>query len=204
MVHKPDFSGWPTAIEPVLSTTAPLSQLGSGKSKVSRVRDALREQNLEDPLPDPFFAPPTIMVHDGFPRPETLRELTPGARRAGHPEHGFHTPAPLLCRATALGLRRLEQRAQLLPQGISELRHPRQTNRRKPRVRRCNRRGLASAALQVAPMRSVLMGPAKAGPPHELRALLLCHLKPSDQSADFCDAELETGKLVRTFFSRAL
>ena len=168
------------------------------------MRGTLREQNLEDPLPDTFFAPATIMVHDGFPRPETRRELTPGACRAGHPEHGFHTPAPLLCGATALGLRRLEQRAQLLPQGIGELRQPRQTNRRRPHVRRCNRRGLASAALQVAPIRSVLMGPAKAGPPHELRALLLCHLDPSDQSADFCDAELETGRLVRTFFSRAL
>jgi len=187
-----------------LSTTVPLNPLGNWRRKVRCMRGTLREQNLENPLPDPFFAPATIMVHDGFPRPETLRELTPGARRVGHPEHGFHTPASLLCGAAALGLRRLEQRAQLLPQGIGELRQPRQTHRRRPHVRRCNRGGLASAALQVAPIRSVLMGTAKAGPPHELRALLLCHLDPSDQSADFCDAELETGRLVRTFFSRAL
>jgi hypothetical protein len=63
---------------------------------------------------------------------------------------------------------------------------------------------LTGPALGMANHCSGLMGAAEARPPDELRALFLCHLKPSDQSADFGDTQVETGRLARPFFSRAL
>ena len=92
------------------------------------MRGAGREQNLEDALPQPVFAPATVMVHDGFPRPEVCGQLPPGRGRPSYPEHGLHAPAPLLCLATSLGLRGLEQRTQLVPKGIGERRKHRQWN----------------------------------------------------------------------------
>ena len=98
------------------------------------MRGALREQNLEDTLPKPCFAPAAVMVHDGLPRPEVCGQLSPGRGRRGYTEHGLHAPAPLLCGATPLGLHRLEQRAQLIPEGISERRKSRQQDGKRQRV----------------------------------------------------------------------
>jgi hypothetical protein len=86
------------------------------------MRGAVREQNLEDALPKPIFAPATVMVHDGLPRPEVLGQLPPGRGRPSHPENGLHASAPLLGSATSLGLRGLNQRAQLVPERIGEQR----------------------------------------------------------------------------------
>src|SRR5215467_2801070 len=61
------------------------------------MRGALREQNLEDELPKPGFAPATVMVHDGLPRPAVFWHLPPGRGRPGHED----ARPPRVC-ATAL------------------------------------------------------------------------------------------------------
>ena len=188
----------------LLGTTAPLSPSGNGRKKACRRRGVLRKQNLKDPLPNPLFAPAAVMIHDGLPWSEVLGQVSPGARRARDPEHGFDAPAPSDVGRPRLGCADSNNGRSCSSRRIGERRQTGQTDRHRPRVRRCNSRGLASAAQQVVLLRSGLMGSAEARPPYELRALLLCHLKPSDQSADFGDAELETGRRVRTFFSRAL
>jgi hypothetical protein len=172
------------------------------------MRGALREQNLEDALPKPFFAPATVMVHDGLPRSEVLGQAPPGRGRPSHPENCLHALAPLLCSATSLGLRGLEQRAQLVPQSIGEQRKNRQRDGKRRRVRRWDGRSLRGAALGVRPLgvrplRAGLMRAAETRPPHELRALLLCRIDPAQEAAHFCQAQVETGGLTRAFFSRA-
>jgi hypothetical protein len=167
------------------------------------MRGAVREQNLEDALPKPSFAPATVMVHDGLPRPEVLGQLPPGRGRPGYPEHCLQAPAPLLCLATSLGLRGLEQRAQLVPEGIGERRQERQRDGKRQRVRLCDGRSLTGAALDVRSLRAGLMRAAKTRPPHEVRALLLCRIDPAQEAAHLCQAQLETGGVIRAFFSRA-
>jgi hypothetical protein len=163
----------------------------------------LREQNLEDALPKPSFAPAAVMVHDGLPRSEVVGHLPPGRGRPCHPEHGLHVPTPLFCRATSLGLRRLEQQAQLVPDGIGERRKPRQRNGKRQRVRLGDGRRLTGTALGVRSLRAGLMCAAEVRPPHEVRALLLCRIDPAQESAHFCQAQVETGGLTSAFFSRA-
>ena len=162
------------------------------------MRGALREQNLEDALPKPFFAPATVMVHDGLPRSEVLGQVPPGRGRPSHPEHCLHASAPLRCSATSLRLRGLEQRAQLVPESIGEQRKNRQRDGQ--RVRRWDGRSLRGAALGVRPLRTGLMRAAETRPPHEMRALLLCRIDPSQESAHFCQAQVETGGLTCAFF----
>src|SRR5579871_1270253 len=186
-----------------LSTTAPLRPLGSGKSKGRHMRGALREQNLEDALPKPCFTPAAVMVHDSLPRPLVCGQLPPGRGRPSHPEHGLHASAPLLCLATSLGLCELEQRAQLVPEGIGEQRKHRQGDGRRQRVRQGDGRSLTGPALGVRPLRAGLMCAAETRPPHEVRALLLCRLDPAQESAHFCQAQVEPGGRTRAFFSRA-
>jgi len=167
------------------------------------MRGAVREQNLEDALPKPSVAPAAVMVHDGLPRPEDFGQLPPGRGRPGYPEHGLQAPAPLLCLATSLGLRGLEQRAQLVPEGIGERRKPRQRDGKRERVRWGDRRSLTGAALGVSLLRAGLMRAAKTRPPHQVGALLRCCIDPAQESAHFCQAQEETGGLIRAFFSRA-
>lgn len=102
-----------------------------------------------------------------------------------HPEHGFQAPTPLVCRAASFGLRGLKQRAQLLPQRISQLWQSRQTDRFRQAVHTRDRRSLTGAALCVAELRSGLMTAAEARPPHHFFALLLCSTDPSKESAHF-------------------
>lgn len=167
------------------------------------MRVALREQNLEDALPQPCFAPATVMVRDGLPRPEVLGQLPPGRGRPGHPEDGLHASAPLLCLATSPGLRGLEQWSQLVPEGIGEQRKNRQWDGKRQRVGQCDGRSLANVALGVRPLRAGLMRAAETRPPHEVPALLLCRIDPAQESAHFCQAQVETGGLTIAFFSRA-
>ena len=195
--------GYSLIAKHALSTTAPLRSLGSGKSKRRHMRGAWREQHLEDALPQPSLAPATVMVYDGLPRSEVFGQLPPGRGCPGHPKHGLQAPAPLLCGATSPGLCGLEQRAQLAPEGIGERRKPRQRDGKRQRVRPCNGRSLIGAALGVRPLRAGLMPAAKTQPPHEVRALLLCRLDPSQEAAHFCQAQMETGGLICAFFSRA-
>jgi len=65
-----------------------------------------------------------------------------------------------------------------------------------------DRRSLIGAALGVTPLRSGLMAAAEARPPHHFSALLLCRIHPSQESAHFCEAQLETGRLAEPFFLR--
>ena len=167
------------------------------------MRGAWREQHLEDALPQPSFAPATVMVYDGLPRSEVFGQLPPGRGCPGHPKHCLQAPAPLLCCATSPGLCGLEQRAQLVPEGIGKRRKPRQRDGKRQRVRPCNGRSLIGAALGVRLLRAGLMRAAKTRPPHEVRALLLCRLDPSQEAAHFCQAQMETGGLTRAFFPRA-
>ncbi len=102
-----------------------------------------------------------------------------------YPEHGLDAPTTLVCRAASFGLRRLKQRAQLLPQRIGELRQSRQTNLFRQSIHTCYRRSLTGAALGVAELCSGLMAAAEARPPHHLFALLLCGINPSEESAHF-------------------
>ena len=141
------------------------------------------------------------MVHDGLPRPELFGHLPPGRSRPGHPEHGLQEPAPLLFCVPPPGLHGLEQRAQQVPEGISERRKPWQRDRKRQRVRRCDGWSLAGTALGVRPFRAGLMRAAETRPPHEVRASLLCRVDPSQESAHFCQAQVEPG-LTCAFFSR--
>src|SRR5262249_48362134 len=136
--------------------------LGSRKRVASGVRSVLREQHLEDTLPQSCFAPPAIMVDDGFPWPEVCGQIAPRASCVRHPEHRFHAPAPLFCRAISPGLRWLKQRTQSLPHRIGERRQTGQTDRFRQEVRTRERRGLTGTALQVAALRSRLMSAAEA------------------------------------------
>jgi hypothetical protein len=163
----------------------------------------LREQNLEDTLPKPSFAPATVMVYDGLPWSEVVGQVSPGRRRPGHPEHGLHAPAPLVCMATPLGRRGLDQRAQLVPEGIGEGRKQRQRDGQWQQVRRCGGRSLTGATLGVRPLRTGLMRAAETRPSHEVRALLLCRIDPAQEAAHLCQAQVETGGRSRAFFSRA-
>jgi len=61
--------------------------------------------------------------------PRVFGQVSPGARRARDPQHGFDVPPPLVCRAASFGLRGLKQRTQLLPQSIGELGQSRQRDR---------------------------------------------------------------------------
>jgi len=185
-----------------LSTTTPLRPLGNGRRETSHRRHALWEQNLEDTLPESFFAPPAIVVDDGFPWPEVGGQLAPGRGCTCDPEHSLHAPAPLPCRTTPSGLRRLEERAQVFPERIGQLGQPRQTDRFRQGVRRSNRRSLIGAALGVTLLRSGLMAAAETRPPQQLPALLRCRIDPSQESTHFCEAQLETSRLPRPFFSR--
>lgn len=160
----------------------------------------MREQNLEDARPMPCFAPAPVMVHDGLPRPEVVGQLSPGRSRPGHPENCLHAPAPLLCMATPLGLCGLEQRAQLVPEGIGEWSKHRQRDGKRQRVRLCDGRSLTGATPGVRPLRAGLMRATETRPPHEVRALLLCRIDPSQESAHLCQAQVETGGLIRVFF----
>ena len=167
------------------------------------MRGALREQDLEEALPQPCFAPATVMGHDGFPRPEVFGHLPPGRGRPGHPEHCLHAPAPLRCCATSLELRRLEQWAQLVPEGKSRAEEAQATGWEAAVCAAGDGRGETAAALGVKPLRAGLMCAAETRPPHEMRPLLLCRLDPSQEAAHFCQAQLETGGLTSAFFSRA-
>ena len=186
-----------------LSTTARLNSSGSGRRKASRRSSDRRKQDLENTLPESLVAPAAIVVPDGLPRSEVGGQLSPGRGCPGHPEHGLHASAPLLCLAPSLGLRGLEQRAQLVPKSIGERRKNRQWDGRRQRVRPCDVRSLAGAALGVRPFRAGLMRAAETRPPHEVCALLLCRLDPAQESAHFCQAQVETGGRTRAFFSRA-
>ena len=166
------------------------------------MRGAWREQNLEDAFPQSCFAPAAVMVHDRLPRPDVFGHLPPGRSRPGHPEYGLHVPTPLLGGATSLELRRFEQRAQLLPEGVREWRKPRQRNGKRERVRRCDGRRLTGAALGVRLLRAGLMPAAETRPPHEVRALLLCRIDPAQESAHFCQAEAGDRRAHSRFFSR--
>lgn len=143
------------------------------------------------------------MVHDGLPRPEVFGQLPPGRGCPGHPEHSLQAPAPLLCLAASLGLRGLEQRAQLVPEGIGERRKSRQRDGKWQHVRLCDGRCLTGAALGVRLLRAGLMRATETRPPHEVCALLLCRLDPAQESAHLCQAQVETGGRTRAFFSRA-
>ena len=116
-----------------------------------------------------------------------------------HPQHRFDAPTPLVCWAASFGLWGLKQRAQLLPQGIGQLRQSRQTDRFRQGVHTRDRRSLTGAALCVTELRSGLMAASEARPPHQVRALLLSCIDPPQKATHFCKAQLETG---RAFFSR--
>jgi hypothetical protein len=68
-------------------------------------------------------------------------------------------------------------------------------------VRQGDGRSLAGAALGVRPFRTGLMRAAETRPPHEVRALLLCRVDPAQESAHFCQAQVEP-RLTCAFFSR--
>src|SRR5262245_7137435 len=105
--------------------------------------------------------------------------------------------------ATPLGLRGLEQRAQLVPEGIGEGRKQRQRDGQWQQVRRCGGRSLTGATLGVRPLRTGLLRAAETRPPHEGRALLLCRIDPAPEAAPLCQAQVETGGRSRAFFARA-
>ena len=187
----------------VLHTTAPLNLSGSGGRKASRRSSDRRKQDVESTLPEPLVAPAAIMVRACFPGPKALGELAPRGARPCDPHHRFDPQTPLLGVAAPLGLCGLKQRADALPKGIGEFRQSRQTDRRRDLVWRRDTRGLAGATLLVTPTGTGLMRAPKARPPHDFAALLLCHLEGTQQATHFRNAQLETNRLARLFFSRA-
>jgi hypothetical protein len=142
------------------------------------------------------------MIHDGLPWSKVFGQVSPGARRACDPQHSFDAPPSLVCRAASFGLRGLEQRTQLFPEGIGELGQTWQTDRMRQRVWRRNRRGLTGATLLVAYVRAGLMRASEARPPHDPGALFLGQIDPTQEMAHFCQTQRETRLLAGAFFSR--
>ena len=72
------------------------------------------EQDLEDALPNPLFAPALIATGHRRPRPEALGQFAPRRAGASHPEHAFHHQTMIDGRTARLRLLRRQEGTQLL------------------------------------------------------------------------------------------
>ncbi len=78
------------------------------------------EQDLEDALPNPLFAPALIATGHRRPRPEALGQFAPRRAGAYHPEHAFHHQTMIDGRTARLRLLRWQEGTQLLPMLLRE------------------------------------------------------------------------------------
>lgn len=104
-----------------LSTTVPLKG-SSGR----RERRFGWDQDVQDAIPEAFFAPAEVSAGHRGPWPEVFRQLAPGRAGADHPEHALHDQAMIDGWPTRLRLLRGQERLQLLPALVGERRDSQQ------------------------------------------------------------------------------
>src|SRR5258708_3949436 len=130
-----------------------------------------RKQDRQDPRPQALFTPALVAAGDRRPRPETLRQFTPGRASANDPQHAFHHQAMIDGWTTRLWLLRRQERAYLLPVLVSERRDTQQAQGSRWV---CRQRGcLASTAQPMEALGSPLMLASKARPVEAVGLLLL-------------------------------
>src|SRR5260221_2750207 len=104
------------------STTVPLKG-----SRGRRERRFGWYQDVQDTIPEAFFAPTLVAAGHGGPWPEAFRQLAPGRAGAYHPEHAFHDQAMIDGGTARLRLLRWQEWLKLLPVLVGERRDPKQT-----------------------------------------------------------------------------
>ena len=120
----------------------------------------LRQQDLQDALPDAFFAPALIAAGNRGPGSETLGQFAPGRTGAHDPEQALDYQAVIDRWTPRLRLLRRQERLKLLPVGIGERRQSLHLQGSWWLER--DRRGLACATQPMEVLRSRLMSASKA------------------------------------------
>src|SRR5260370_943447 len=134
-------------------------------------RSLRRKQDLQDTRPQALFTPALVPAGHRRPRPEALRQFTPGRAGAHYPQHAFHHQAMIDGWTARLWLLWRQERAYLLPVLVSERRNPQQAQGRRWV---CRHRGcLASTAQPMEALRSRLMLAPKARPVEAVGLLVL-------------------------------
>src|SRR5258708_10439601 len=78
-------------------------------------RSLRRKQDLQDTRPQALFTPALVPAGHRRPRPEALRQFTPGRAGAHYPQHAFHHQAMIDAWTAGLWLLVRPDRACLLP-----------------------------------------------------------------------------------------
>src|SRR5216683_6822590 len=78
-------------------------------------RSLRRKQDLQDTRPQALLTPALVTAGHRRPRPEALRQFTPGRAGANYPQHAFHHQAMIDGWTARLWLLRRQERAYLLP-----------------------------------------------------------------------------------------